>query len=95
MYINCRAPWKISESQAADSSISSDATTGFPNPPVGVTTDSFTTGDSSSPYFTLPTTSTASDESDTTTGKCALPTKAAVKTTDHQAVHCSTCGCQR
>lgn len=50
------APWKISDSQAADNSRSSALTSGFPYPPVGVTTDSFTTGDSSSPYFSLPTT---------------------------------------
>ncbi len=67
VYVRCSAPWKISDSQAADSSISSALTSGFPYPPVGVTTDSFTTGDSSSPYFTLPT--TTSDSTTTTTGK--------------------------
>ncbi|DBA93931.1 TPA: hypothetical protein ACH3X3_013969 [Trebouxia sp. C0006] len=59
------APWKISDSQAADNSISSALTSGFPYPPVGVTTASFTTGDFSSAYFTLPT--TTSDSTTTTT----------------------------
>ena len=62
--VRCSAPWKISDSQAADNSRSSALISGFPYPPVGVTTDSFTTGDSSSPYFSLPTTT-----STTTTGK--------------------------
>ncbi|KAL0042483.1 hypothetical protein WJX79_001296 [Trebouxia sp. C0005] len=68
------APWKISDSQAADDSRSSALTSGFPYPPVGVTTDSFTTGDSSSAYFTLPT--TTSDSATTTTASASRRLKA-------------------
>jgi len=81
VYVQCSAPWKISDSQAADNSRSSALTSGFPYPPVGVTTDSFTTGDSSSPYFTLPT--TTSDSATTTTGKhtACMPALVSAETT--------------
>ncbi|DBA90394.1 TPA: hypothetical protein ACH3X1_003668 [Trebouxia sp. C0004] len=68
------APWKISDNQAADNSRSSALTSGFPYPPMGVTTDSFTTGDSSSPYFTLPT--TTSDSGTSTTASASRRLKA-------------------
>lgn len=53
---SCRSPWKVSESSAADDSIKRANSSGFPFPPVGITTTSFTAGSasSSSPYFRLP-----------------------------------------
>lgn len=90
VYVRCSAPWKVSDSQAADNSRSSALTSGFPYPPVGVTTDSFTTGDSSSPYFTLPT--TTSDTATTTTGKhtASMPVQCWLR--PHQCPH-NWCSC--
>ena len=61
----CSAPWKIDESQDGISRAHSAVSSGFPYPAVGVTTQSFTTGSTSAPYFTLPA-STATPAATTT-----------------------------